>query len=368
MKSNILVFIGTYTQPIKFGTGQILEGKGEGIYLFNLSLETGALTHMHTVTDAVNPSYLVLNKKNQCLYVVNELKEYNGKASGAVSSYSFSVADQTLQYINSQPTNSTDPCHVETSKDDAYIYVSNFMSGSISVFPLGTNGELKPMKQFIQHHGSSVNPVRQNGPHAHSVVFSPDHRYVFVPDLGLDKLMIYKINDNLLDEPKAAYYETFPGAGPRHCTFSPDGRYCYLINELNSSIEVLAYDQASAGLISLQIVSSLPEDVDGTDNTCADIHLTPDGKFLYGSNRGHNSLIIYQIDQNSGLLSYIDCTPCGGEIPRNFDIDPTGHYLLCANQDSDNITIFEIDPDIGLLKQTSKVTINTPVCVKAYFA
>ena len=366
VESNILVAVGTYTHPIQFGTGQVLEGKGKGIYLYRLSLESGTLAHMYTATDAVNPSYLVLNQNNQCLYAVNELKKFNGMASGAVSAYAFSAVNWKLQYLNCRPTHGTDPCHVTINTAGTHVYVSNFMSGSVSVFPLESDGRLKPASQFIQHQGHSVNPERQSGPHAHALIFSPDKQYALVPDLGLDKLMLYKVVGHSLDEPNAVYYKASPGSGPRYCTFGLSGKHCYLINEMSASIDVLSFSPAEASFTALQRISTLPKNASASHNNCADMHITPNGKYLYASNRGHNSLAVYQIDQESGLLSYIDSVSCSGKIPRSFNIDPTGRFLLCANQDSDNMVVFEINSETGLLKQKTEVNVNTPVCVKSY--
>ena len=363
MPERMLVYVGTYTDPIKFGTGQIFEGKGKGIYLLELDLAAGELKALETFTNIVNPSYLAINKEGGFLYAVNELKEYQGKASGSVSAFKMSKTDGKLTFINTQPTNGTDPCHVELNREGTKLFVSNFMSGSVAVFPIRADGSIGEISQFIQHAGSSVNPARQSGPHAHSLVFSPDERFAFVPDLGLDKLMIYKTTDGAQDlvEAKVPYFKTQPGAGPRHCAFSPDGKFCYLINELDCTILALAYNEMAGSFEELQCVSSLPEGVGISGTSCADIHITPDGAYLYGSNRGHNSLIIYRIDKASGLLEYVGCRSCGGEIPRNFAIDPTGKYLLCANQNSDDIVVFRIDPATGLLTETSKFGVPSPV-------
>lgn len=368
MPQKTLVYVGTYTGPIKFGTGQILEGKGKGIYLLELDLQIGELQLIETFTDIVNPSYLALNEKNCFLYAVNELKEFQGKPSGSVSSFKVDETSGELTYVNKQPTNGTDPCHVEMNLEGTNLYVSNFMSGSVCVFPIRPDGSIDAPSQFIQHTGNSVDPHRQTGPHAHSLVFSLDGKFAFIPDLGLDKLMIYKTDSckQSLVEAAVPYFKTQPGAGPRHCTFSPGGKFCYLINELNSTILVLSYNKKKGSFVELQCVSSLPEGISVSGNTCADVHITPEGTYLYGSNRGHNSLIIYKINKKSGLLDYVSCQSCGGEIPRNFAIDPSGNYLLCANQDSDNIVVFRIDDETGMLTEESKINIPTPVCVKTY--
>lgn len=368
MKQGMHVYVGTYTCPIKFGTGQILEGKGEGIYILEFNLETGKLKHLQTVYNVANPSYLVLNNHHNYLYAVNELKEFEGKASGSVSSFAVSEKEGWLTYINKQATGGTDPCYVELSPRGTHLYVTNFMSGSICVYSIRDDGSISAATQFIQHEGSSVDPKRQTGPHAHSLVFPLDGRYALVPDLGLDKLMIYRADQatGALDAAPVPYLATRPGAGPRHCTFDNIGKYCYLINELDCTILVLSCSMKEGGFAVLQCVSSLPDGTNISGNTCADVHVTPDGAYLYGSNRGSDNLVIYKIDKETGLLSYTGCQPCEGKTPRNFAIDPTGKYLLCANQDSDSIVVFEINQDTGALVKKSEINIPTPVCVRSY--
>ena len=362
-----LVYVGTYTEPIRFGTGKVLIGKGEGIYLLELDLYSGKLKHLKTFSKIINPSYLAINKKSRYLYAVNELKEYCGEASGSVSAFTITKSSGALTHINTRPTGGTDPCHVEIDSAGTHIYVSNFMSGSVCVFPLDPNGSIKESSQFIQHKGKSIDPIRQAGPHAHSLVFSPDEQYAFVPDLGLDKLMIYRVDPktHTLHEREVLSFEVKPGAGPRHCTFDAGGKFCYLINELDSTILVLSYDQQAGFFTELQCVSSLPDGYQAPGNTCADIHIAPDGRYLYGSNRGHDSVIIYKVDQKTGMLSFVDCPSCGGKTPRKFTIDPSGKFLLCANQDSDEIVVFSIEKDSGLLNGESRIAIPTPVCVKS---
>ncbi len=367
MAQRVLVYVGTYTPPIKLGTGEILEGKGEGIYLLELNLNTGKLDQIQTVTRALNPSYFVLNSLNSCLYVVNELEELEGKVSGSISSFKVNQ-DGVLTYINKQATGGSTPCFVEVNVSGTHLYVCNFMSGSVCVFPIGDDGGIEPYSQLIQHKGSSINLARQSGPHPHSFLFSPDGQYAFVPDLGSDKIIIYPVDHKtqLLDETSASCFSTSPGAGPRHATVDPEGRCLYLINELHCTILALEYHPKNGSITELQTVSSLPSGIDVSDNTGADIHITPDGAYLYGSNRGHDSLVCYRVDQKSGLLSYVNCQPSGGKTPRNFAIDPTGRYLLCANQDSDNILVFEINYHTGELREKSRIVIPTPVCVKPY--
>lgn len=368
MPKKIYAYTGTYTQPIRFGTGQVLHGKGKGIYRFLFNPETGVLMQDGEAVEAINPSYLTMDKSRRFLYAVNELKEYQGQACGSVSAYRVDPDTHDLALLNTQPTGGTDPCHVIVNKENTHVFVSNFMSGSVCVFPVAKDGSLEQASCFIQHSGSSVNQARQSSPHAHSLIFDEHEQRAFVPDLGIDKVMIYQtdfVGGKLLPN-GIPFFKTRPGAGPRHCVFGRDFRHCYLINELDSSISVLAYDSCGGSFRELQKVPTVPDD-SAPGNTCADVHISPDGRFLYGSNRGHNSIIVYAADQGSGRLSYVDTTPSGGEIPRNFTIDPTGSYALVCNQDSDNIVVFRIDKETGRLAKVSETAVPTPVCIKTYW-
>lgn len=366
MAAKQLVLVGTYTQAIKFGTGQILEGKGKGIYSYYLDMESGTLKDEKLSPNIVNPSYLTLNDKLDHLYAVNELKEYQGQASGALSSFAFNLQTRELKLLNARPTGGTDPCHVVLNPENTHVFISNFMSGSVCVFPIAEDGSLREANQFIQHEGSSANKARQSGPHAHSLIFDLSGKHAFVPDLGIDRLMSYRTSAaGNLAPAETPWYQTEPGAGPRHCTFHPAGKYVYLINELASSISALEYNAANASFRHLQTISTIPSDFTA-NNSCADIQILPDGRFLYGSNRGHNSIVMYRIDPATGHLSTVGYESSGGEIPRSFCVDPTGTFLLAANQDTGNIAVFRIDSATGKMKKVSEQAVPTPVCVKAY--
>jgi len=359
------IFIGTYTENIKFGTGAILEGKGEGIYILSFDSSTGKLEPYRTVTGVVNPSYLCLRSDNRFLYAVNELKQYEGKVCGSVSAFEINRKDVSLRLLNKQPTQGTDPCHVCLDNTEKRLFVSNFMSGSVCVFPVSHDGSLGEAAQFIQHTGSSKDPVRQTGPHAHSLTFDRNNRFAFVPDLGIDKVMVYKLDAAAgnLTHGIAPDHVVPPGYGPRHFAFHPNGRFAYLINELVSTISVFHYEEETGCLAELQNVRTVRKEFSG-QNICADIHIGPRGRFLYGSNRGEDSIVIYKIDEESGRLSYSGHKDSGGKTPRNFSIDTTGGYLLAANQDSDTICVFRIDEETGNLSQVDSMAIPTPVCVK----
>jgi len=366
MTTEYLVFVGTYTDPILFGTGKILDGKGEGIYVYRMDPATGAMELIKTNTGITNPSYLAFDAGGTCLYAVNELKTYRDAPTGTVSAFTVDTKTGELTFLNKQPTGGTDPCHLIVDHSGKYVLLANFMSGSVCVLPVRPDGSLGDASDFIQHHGSSIDPNRQQGPHAHAVTLDESNRYVFVPDLGLDQTLIYRFDvDSGKLEPNAEpSVAVKPGAGPRHLLFHPNGGYAYLINELDSTIAAYRFDKETGSLGDIQTISTLPEDFQGL-STCADLQISPGGQFLYGSNRGHDSIVMYKIDQGTGRLSCIGHESTRGNTPRNFAIDPAGNLLLAANQDSDTIVTFRIDPKSGELHPTGHVTqVPTPVCVK----
>jgi 6-phosphogluconolactonase len=366
MTPDYTVYIGTYTDPILFGTGKILEGKGEGIYVYRMDPVSGAMQLIRTNTGITNPSYLAFDTGCSRLYAVNELKSYQGEPTGTVSAFAVNSKTGQLTFLNKKPTRGTDPCHLTLDATGKYVLLANFMSGSVSVLPIQTDGSLGDASDFIQHQGSSVDPNRQQGPHAHAVTLDEANRYAFVPDLGLDKTLIYRfdVESGKLEPNEAPQVAVKPGAGPRHLVFHPNGRYAYLINELDSTIAAYQYDRDKGQLAEIQTISTLPADYRGS-STCADVHVSPSGEFLYGSNRGHDSIVIYKINPSTGRLSCIGHESTRGNTPRNFAIDPAGNFLLAANQDSDTIVTFRIDPQTGKLSPTGQVTeVPTPVCVK----
>jgi 6-phosphogluconolactonase len=247
-----------------------------------------------------------------------------------------------------------------------FALVANYSSGSASILPVQEDGSLGEASDFKQHQGFGPNERRQQGPHAHSVTLSPDNRFAFVADLGIDRMMIYQLD---LDKGKLIpndppWAETYPGAGPRHFAFHPNGRYAYIINELGSSVSAFAYDAARGSLRELQTLSTLPERFKGR-NTCADVHISADGKFLYGSNRGHDSIALFSIDSSTGTLAAIGHESTRGKTPRNFGLDPSGSFLLAANQDTNNVVAFSVDQETGLLSPTGhQIEVPAPVCVK----
>ena len=366
MANEMLVYVGTYTEPIRFGTGKILEGKGEGIYLYRMDPATGTLEFDSTTTRVVNPSYLAIHPTQRFLYAVNELKMYEDKPTGTVSAFAVDAKSGRLEFLNRQLTHGTDPCHVMVDREGRYIFVANFMSGSVCVLPVQKDGSLGEASDFVQHLGSSVDLVRQKGPHAHSVTLDRTNRFAFVPDLGLDKLMVYTFDRTrgMLEPHAVAWVKMKPGAGPRHLALHPGGRFAFLINELDSTLAALSVDARKGVFKVRQEVPTLPADFQG-ESTCADVQVAPSGRFVYASNRGHDSLVIFRIDQHTGRLAYVGHQTTQGKTPRQFEIDPTGRFLLVGNQDTDTIVSFRIDPQTGKLAPTGQVLqVPTPVCVK----
>ncbi|MCX7787305.1 MAG: lactonase family protein [Spirochaetes bacterium] len=359
------VFIGTYTEPIRFGTGVVLQGKGKGIYWLTLDLSDGSLQWEGFTEQVRNPSYLTVSPNRMFLYTVNELKEYEGKQSGSLTAYRIDWLHKRFLFLNRQPSLGTDPCHVTINSEGTHLFVSNFMSGSVVVFPIHADGSLGEPTDFIQHQGSSVDPVRQTGPHAHSLTLDLAERFAFVPDLGIDQIVIYSF-DQKTGKLLKAPIPTCPvskGAGPRHFEFHPSGRFAFLINELASTLQLYEFDGETGNLILKQTVSTLPIGYTGP-NTCADLHVHPSGRFVYGSNRGHDSIVVFNMDEENGSLQYNYHQSTFGKTPRNFAVDPTGNYLVVANQDSDMIVTFKIDTKDGKLIKASSIEIPTPVCVK----
>jgi len=366
MPSELLVYVGTYTEPIRFGTGRVLQGKGDGIYVFRMDAASGALEPVGQTTGVANPSYLAFDATQRFLYVVNELKSYQDQPTGTVSAFAVDAATGELAFLNRQPTHGTDPCHVVVDTPRKHVFVANYMSGSVCVLPVRDDGSLGDACDFIQHQGAGFDPFRQNGPHAHSVTLDRANRTAFVPDLGLDKVFIYKFDATrgMLEPNGAPWIKLRPGAGPRHIALYPGGRFAYVINELNSTVAALACDRRTGGFRELQVVPTLPDGFCGT-STCADIQISPSGRFVYASNRGHNSITIFRVDQRTGHLTHVDHASTLGSTPRSFCIDPTGRFLIAANQDSDTLVTFRIHAPSGRLRPTGHVAyVPTPVCVK----
>jgi 6-phosphogluconolactonase len=299
------------------------------------------------------------------LYAVNEVGEYLGKPGGGVSAFAIDPANGNLRLLNQQATQGADPCHLSIDSRKRSLLVANYTGGSVSVLPVRTDGTLSMVSHEDQHEGSGPKE-QQKGPHAHCVILDANERYAFASDLGTDKVMIYRFDraTGKLSPAKQPFAELKAGAGPRHLTWHPTGKYLYVINELDSTMAVFGYDERNGTLTPIQTVSTLPEDFIGI-SYCADVHVSASGRFLYGSNRGHNSIVVFEIDPQTGKLKLVQHRSTEGDWPRNFAIDPSGLWLLVANQRSDNIVMFLIDERTGQLTGMGQIAeIPSPVCLK----
>ena len=356
-KGKYFVYIGTYTE----------EGsKSKGLYAYRFDAATSELSPIGLVAETTNPSFLAVHPNHRFLYAVNEVTHYRGWSSGAVSAFAIDHATGKLTFLNKVPSRGADPCYVTIDKSGKYVLVANYTGGSVATFPVLEDGRLGEASAFVQHSGHGTNPERQEGPHAHSIDMSPDNHFALVDDLGLDELLVYRFDrakgSLTPNDPKCAKLN--PGAGPRHFAFHPNGKFAYVISELQSAVTAFAYDPASGALHSLQTVSTLPKDFTG-HNDDAEVEVHPSGKFLYASNRGHDSIAVFAIDAGKGTLTPVDYVATGGKTPRSFEIDPTGSLLFAANQKSGNIVVFRIDAETGRLTPSGKVLeVSEPVCVK----
>lgn len=354
----MLLYIGTYTNS----------GKSQGIYVHQFDSATGKLTPLQTVKDVLDPSFLAIIGDNKFLFAVNELVEYEGMKSGAVSAFSIDEKTGNLQLLNKQPSFGDAPCHITVSANQKFVLVANYLGGNVVVYPILADGKLGEKTDLVQHSGTGPNKERQEAAHAHSITLSPDNRYAYACDLGIDKIMIYHFDDKtgkLKPNENQAFFQTKAGAGPRHFSFHPNGKFAFVVNELDWTITSFAFDKNSGTLKEIQTVPTLPSGASTAGVTCADIHVSPNGQFLYASNRGHNSIVCYQIDQATGHLKYVQHTTAQIKTPRNFAIDPNGKFLLVANQSSDSIVVFRIDPKTGKLKSTGiSAKVPVPVCLK----
>jgi 6-phosphogluconolactonase len=351
----MFVYIGTYSG-----------GDSKGIYVYNFDEATGELSFTGETAGVANPSFLALHPNGRFLYAVNEVGEVNGQPGGGVTAFAIDAGSGGLTLLNQQSSRGSGPCHVSVDSSGRLATVANYGAGSIAALPIGEDGILAAASSFFQHEGSSVNPQRQKEPHAHSVTIDPANRLAFACDLGVDKIFIHTLDtQNQQMVPHHVPFATLhPGAGPRHMAFHRALPFAYVINELDCTLSTFAYDARQGTLEEIDSVTTLPEGFAGT-NSCADIHISPDGRFLYGSNRGHDSIAIFEIDQNSGRLTPIGHEPTQGANPRNFAIAPDGKYLLAANQNGNNIVVFRIDTETGRLSPTGQIVeVPTPVCVK----
>lgn len=351
-----LLFVGTYTGP-----------KSEGIHAFRFDDSTGATEAIGLVARTENPTFLAIHPNGRFLYAANETGKWKGQDGGYVTAYAIDTASGRLRELGQQSTVGGGPCHLSTDPAGRQLMVANYGGGSTVSLPILADGSVGPHNFFAQHRGSSVNKARQGEPHAHSVNLGPEGRFAWVADLGTDRVLAYAF------EPSRGLVKALPqqdavlepGSGPRHLAFSPDGRNAYVINELLSTVTTFAYDGKAGRMTPVETVSTLPPGHDGKDTSTAEVRVHPGGRFVFGSNRGHDSIAVFQRDPGTGRLKLSEITKTGGKTPRNFNFDPTGKYLFAAGQNSHDIRQFRIDPQTGSLIPTGlSLSVGSPVCLR----
>jgi 6-phosphogluconolactonase len=353
------VYAGTY--PV---------GGSRGIYLYRFDEQSSHLTSLGLAAEIANPSFLATDPDHHYLYAVTDTDgdipgPNAAQVANTISSFKIDPATGSLKFLNRVSSGGKNPIHLIVDKMGTILFVANYDSGSVASFAIRPDGSIGAMTGFDQHHGSSVNRERQEGPHAHAVVVSPDNRFLYVPDLGLDRILIYRIDEakHSFAPNNPAYVAVKGGLGPRHFAFAPGGKFAYAICEMGSNVVAFSYDRESGALTPIQTISTLPAGFHG-ENGSAEIESDKSGRFLYASNRGQDAITVFQIDKGTGKLTTVQNISTGGKTPRNFAIDPTGRYLLAANQDSNSIALFKIDTATGRLTSTSETAgIGAPVCL-----
>ena len=350
-----IAYVGTYTR-----------NGSEGIYAYNLDINSGRLEPIDVTSKVDNPSYLHISSDNKFLYAALENEVFNGGVGGAVAAYGINQNTGKIHLLNIQATQGKSPCNICSNRDNKYIFVANYDEGTVSVFSVNEDGSLKALSSIIKHEGLGPNKIRQTMPHVHYVTLTPEDRYLCVVDLGIDSVKFYEfdlhrgsliLNEKLSLKMKA-------GSGPRHMEFHSNGQTAYIITELSSEIAVAIYSAKNQTFKVVQYISTLPKEY-SSESTCGAIHISPDGNYIYASNRGHDSLAIFKIEKTSGKLVLVGHSSTYGECPRDFVIEPTGRFLFVANQNSDTIVTFKIDSGSGELKVlTSTIKVPSPVCIK----
>ncbi len=351
------VFVGTYTG-----------GKSKGIYRLEMDLDSGKLSQPELAAETIKPSFLALHPNGKNLYAVAEVPNLRGQKGGAVKAFALDPKTGKLTELNAQSSKGADPCHLVVDKAGKNVLVANYSGGNAAVIPIKEDGSLAEPTGFAQHSGKVADPKRQGGPHAHSINLDAANRYAFVADLGLDQVRVYRFDPEkgTITPNEPPYVSLAPVAGPRHFAFHPNGKYAYVINEIDMTVTPMSYDPDKGVLKTLKSVSTLPAETKRIPAySTAEVVVHPSGKFLYGSNRGHNSIAVFKIDPATGELTPVGHQAEGIKTPRNFNIDPTGKFLVVANQDGDSLVVFAIDQKTGELKPTGqKVEVAKPVCVK----
>jgi 6-phosphogluconolactonase len=361
LNKDTLVYVGTYTG----------ENKGKGIYLFRLQTmneevsQNILLVPLGLAAETPSPSFLEIDPQRRLLFAVNEVETFQGKPTGSVSAFKIDEATGKLTLINQQPSMGTGPCHVVLDRTRRNLLVANYNSGSVAVIPVGADGRLAAPSSVIQHTGKSVHPQRQAGPHAHCVTLDPANQFAFVCDLGLDKVMAYRFDaaQGKLTAAEPAFAALKAGSGPRHMAFRPDGKFAYVLNELNSTVTAFSYDATSGKLTEMQTETTLPPYYDGKNST-AEVAVHPSGKWLYVSNRGNDTVVLFDINKDKGTLTYTEEQNTGGKTPRHFGLQPNAKHLAIGNQGSNTVLVCRVDDGNGRLKPSGVLAeVPAPACV-----
>lgn len=338
-------------------------GDDGAIHAYQLETKTGRLKLVHRTTDVEHPFFMAVSPDREFLYSIHAEK-FGGEDHEQVAAYEIEGRTGRLKLLDHQSALGSGSCYLDVDATGKTVLVANYFTGSVASLPVMEDGSLGEASSFIQHAGSSVDPKRQDGPHAHCIVISPDNRFAYAADLGIDQVLGYRLDAATakLSPNQQPFVKTPPGAGPRHLTFHPNGKHVYVINELKNSVTLFDYVAASGMLIKRQTISTLPDDFDGT-SYCADVKVTPNGKFLYGTNRGHDSIAAYSVGDD-GRLTLIGMEPSLGNGPQNLAITPCGELLICANMPENNVVVFRIDPETGGLKSVGEpVSMPKPTCI-----
>jgi len=340
------VYVGTYTR-----------GPSKGIYAYNFDRSSGKLKSIGLAAETSNPSFLAVHPSQRFLYAVNE------NDNGTVSAFAVEPGGK-LKAINQVSSKGSGPCHLSVDHTGKWLFVANYNNGSVAAIPIHADGSLGEAAATFQDSGKSVNPDRQAGPHAHNAAISPDNRFVWICDLGLDEILSYHIDAAKGMTPNyPPFARVQPGSGPRHIVFRADSKFAYVESEMAANVTVFSYNADKGTMRAIQVISALPQDYTGPKSG-AEIALHPNSRFLYTSNRVHDSIAMFKVDAAKGTLLFAGTVPSGGKTPRNFAIDPSGHYLFAANQDSSNIVTFKIDPQSGNLTPTADpYEVGFPVCI-----
>jgi len=349
-----LVYIGTYTGA-----------KSRGIYVARFDPASSRLGPPELAAESSNPSFLAPHPDRALLYAANEVSDFEGQPAGSISAFAIDPATGRLRLLNRVSSRGADPCHLVVDGTGKNVLVANYSGGSVASLPIRPDGSLSPASAFVQHRGSSRDPGRQKGPHAHAVQLDPRNRHLLVADLGLDQVLLYRFDAvrGTLEPSVPPYTPLSPGAGPRHLAFGQGGRHLYVVNEMDLTVRVFRYE--ADRLVEEQTISTLPAGTKpGKDDSTAEIQVHPSGRFLYASNRGPDTIAVFAVDPANGHLALVEHVPTGGRTPRNFAIEPAGRYLLAANQKSDTVVVFRIDPETGRLSPTGQsVEVGAPVCL-----